>query len=356
MYSMDTNCLKTTDQILGKAQEIYSTNFHKFKVLYTRKMVADIPNESDQEVEIINEHNRAHRSASENKTQLLERCYFPQMSAKINRVTKLCKICKENKYDRHPTNIRIQETPIPQYPGQIVHIDIYITERTSILTGIDKLTKYAQTRILKSRATEDIKQPLREILLSFGMPEIVVMDNEKSFNSKAIIFMMENQFNIKVFRIPPYASTVNGQIERFHSTLSEIMRCLKSEGTHLNLSELLDKSIFEYNNTVHSTLGKRPVDAFFGRKSHGNPKERENDIAKMIKQIKDKQASDMNYHNCNRGVPKEYKVGETIFVKVNKRLGTKLSKNYKQETVKENRHTTVLTNSGRIVHKDNIRN
>lgn len=107
------------------------------------------------------------------------------------------------------------------------------------------------------------------------MPEIVVMDNEKSFNSNAIIFMLENLFNVKVFRIPPYASTVNGQIERFHSTLSEIMRCIKSEGTQGNLSELLDKSVYEYNNTIHSTIGRKPFEAFFGKKFFGKKREPE---------------------------------------------------------------------------------
>lgn len=76
----------------------------------------------------------------------------------------------------------------------------------------------------------------------------------------------------------------------------------------------------------------------------------------MIKKIKAKQESDLNYHNKDRSVPIEYKVGEEIYVKVNKRLGTKLSKNYKKEIVKEDRHTTVLTDSGRIIHKNNIRN
>ncbi|KNC32036.1 hypothetical protein FF38_02694 [Lucilia cuprina] len=45
-------------------------------------MITDIPNESDQEVLIINEHNRVHRNADEIKAQLLEKRYFQQMMAK----------------------------------------------------------------------------------------------------------------------------------------------------------------------------------------------------------------------------------------------------------------------------------
>jgi hypothetical protein len=76
----------------------------------------------------------------------------------------------------------------------------------------------------------------------------------------------------------------------------------------------------------------------------------------MIKDFKDRQQSVLEYHNKNKNEPKDYKVGEQIFVKENRRLGTKLSKNYKREIVKENRHATVLTESGRVVHKNNIRN
>lgn len=214
-------------------------------------MVTDIKSEEEQEEVIVNEHNRAHRNSVENRTQILTKYYFPQMHSKIRKIVKSCRICKENKYDRHPYKIELSETPIPQFPGQIVHIDIYLTEKRAILTAIDKFSKYAQAKILNSRATVDVKEPLRKILLSFGMPEIVVIDNEKSFNSNSIIFMLENQYNIKIFKIPPYSSSVNGQIERFHSTLSELMRCLKTENVHNNFSELLHRSIYEYNNSIH---------------------------------------------------------------------------------------------------------
>ncbi|XP_050339500.1 uncharacterized protein LOC126765866 [Bactrocera neohumeralis] len=37
--------------------------------------------------------------------------------------------------------------------------------------------------------------------------------------------------SINVYTTPPYSSTSNGQVERFHSTLSEIMRCIKANST-----------------------------------------------------------------------------------------------------------------------------
>lgn len=53
------------------------------------------------------------------------------MKKKIENLEKQCKVCREEKYDRHPTNPVLEQTPIPEYPGQIIHIDIYSTEKTS---------------------------------------------------------------------------------------------------------------------------------------------------------------------------------------------------------------------------------
>lgn len=75
--------------------------------------------------------------------------------------------------------------------------------------------------------------------------------------------MLKDQLNIDIFPAPPLKSTVNGQVERFHSTLSEIMRCIKKDGTHRNFLELLERAMYEYNYTIHSVTKKRPLEVFF---------------------------------------------------------------------------------------------
>lgn len=52
---------------------------------------------------------------------------------------------------------------------------------------------------------------------------------------------------------------------------------------------------------------------------------------------------------------KTYSEGDIIFVKINRRIGNKLSPRYKKETLATNYNTTVKTTTGRIVHKKNIR-
>ncbi|KAH8332277.1 hypothetical protein KR074_008542 [Drosophila pseudoananassae] len=55
----------------------------------------------------------------------------------------------------------------------------------------------------------------------------IYCDNEASFNSETITPLLRNQYSIDVVNAPPLHSSSNGQVERFHSTLAEIARCLK---------------------------------------------------------------------------------------------------------------------------------
>ncbi|XP_037824735.1 uncharacterized protein LOC119612917 [Lucilia sericata] len=135
---------------------------------------------------------------------------------------------------------------------------------------------------------------------------MVVVDNEKSLNSDSILYMLEDQLNIKVFKTPPYKSTVNGQVERFHSTLSEIMRCLKTEKTHRTFEELLDRAVYEYDCTIHSTTGKKPIELFFGRRVRTIPEQYENARKENIEAIVKKQAKDIENHNKKRNPFKDY--------------------------------------------------
>lgn len=200
-----SNEIFTDDHILRKIQSVYPMDFSNHRTRYTRKIVENLTEESHQEGKIIQEQNRPH----DNRAQLLEQYYFPQINVKIKKIVKQYKICQENKYERH-LNVPIHHaTPILHYLGRIIHIDIYHTNNKIVLTAIDKFSKYAQAKLANSRAVEDIMQ---ELIISFGIPKKVVIDKEKSLNSAPITFMMENQYGIEIFRTPPYTSTTNGQI------------------------------------------------------------------------------------------------------------------------------------------------
>ena len=350
------NGLLTSEPIMGKIQEIYPNHFSNYKIRYTQKLVEDVESDAQQTEIILAEHKRAHRNTHENRLQIMQKFYFPKMIHKISSLTKNCTICKENKYERHPNHQEINPTPIPNYPGHTLHIDIFSTEKHLVLTAIDKFTKFAQAKIIKSRSVEDLKGPLQDILFYFCVPQVVVIDNEKSLNSISITSMLEDDLHITIFKTPPYRSEVNGQVERFHSTLSEIMRCLKAEEPLRTFKGLLERAVNEYNFTIHSTTGKKPVELFFGRIPDVTPEQFEQARLSNIERLIAKQEKDINYHNKKRNLTKQYSPGDIIYVKHNKRIGSKLTIRYKKEIVKENKNSTIITQSGKTVHKSNIRN
>ncbi|GBP07836.1 Retrovirus-related Pol polyprotein from transposon opus [Eumeta japonica] len=133
------------------------------------------------------------------------------------------------------------------------------------------------------------------------------------------------------------------------------MRCLQNNRAHRSFQELLEKSVKEYNFSIHTVTGRRPLEVFFGRRVCSDPTQLEKERNETMQKLARKQEADLSYHNANRSPPKEYAQGEEIFVKINRRVGNKLSARYKKEIVAENYNTTVKTKTGRIVHKNNIR-
>uniref|UniRef100_W8BY62 RNA-directed DNA polymerase n=1 Tax=Ceratitis capitata TaxID=7213 RepID=W8BY62_CERCA len=330
-------------EVLGKIQSLILSNFPGIKFLHTEKLAIDLVNKDDQVEVATTEHNRAHRSISENYKQITNEYYFPEIKKTLMTISKNCKICLENKYKRHPPRPEIGKTPIPEFPGEILHIDIFSVDKHHFLTCICKFSKFAITLPIQSRSTIDIKNALLILLNKFKKTRILVSDNEKSFQSKTISHMLRDYFKIDQFFVPPLHSKSNGQIERFHSTVTEIARCIKSEQNLTDITELILLATYKYNNTIHSTIEAKPIDII-------------NDFSAFhLNQIKSKliSAQDKILKRCGND-KRVFKVGDVVFVRRNKRLGNKLNKVYIQNTVQKDLGTTVMIN-GKQIHKDNIR-
>jgi len=72
-----------------------------------------------------------------------------------------------------------------------------------------------------------VRSPILQLINFFPNIKTIYCDNEASFNSETITSLLKNQYNIDIVNAPPLHSSSNGQVERFHSTLTEITRCMK---------------------------------------------------------------------------------------------------------------------------------
>lgn len=311
---------------------------------YCKYVVTDIPDKTEQREIVTTEHNRAHRAAQENVKQIMRDYFFPNMSKLATEIVANCRICSMAKYDRHPKKQMLGETPIPTYAGERLHIDVFSTDQKFFLTCVDKFSKFAVTQPIGSRAIIDIKNPILQLINFFPNINTIYCDNERSLNSETVKSIL-CKFDIQIVNTPPLHSVSNGQVERFHSTLAEIARCMKLDKHISDTVDLILLSTIEYNKTIHSVTAMKPVDVICSSSTETGIQIRD----RLIKA----QSKKMSQENKNRE-NKEYLVGDKVWVKSNRRLGNKLTPLCVEGIVEADLGSTVLI-KGRVVHKDNLR-
>ena len=242
---------------------------------------------------------------------------------------------------------------------QIMQIDLYTIEKNWFITAIDCFSKFGVIKPIKSRSRVDIETSLFEILTQISIPEIVVMDNEPSLKSEVIRSKMR-EINVKAYETPTGRSEVNGQIEKFHSTITEIYRCLKTEDIAVSPSNRIKLAVDRYNNSVHSVNKMTPREALFGQKMLSDAtaqkinEQREKDTHKIIKKLTINQILKRKFQIKNKKNPIDYKEGELVLAK-NKQIISKHVNPKKFTTVNKNNNVTVVDSRGSKLHKIDLK-
>lgn len=344
----------TSEPIMGLIQEIYKETFNPrmVRARFAQRLVEDIHDENDQIKKIKEIHSYAHRNANENVAQLIRFCYFPGMNRQTKDFIKTCETCKIEKYDRHPQPILPVKTPMPQYPGEIVHMDIFVFNQTTLfLSSIDKFSKFMKVKSIKSRSIAHIQGPLLDLLYDWDIPAMLVMDNEKSFTSEVIEQQIKN-LGVKIFKTPVHHSETNGQIERAHSTIREIIRCSRNTSPNLPLNDLIQLAVHKYNNTIHSVTKDTPKNIYTGSNIDNLllpdfARQKQENLDRIIKIYENK-----NY-NIKDPMYFDYAQNAYAFEKVVSVF--KRDPRYKKIKVKEDHQTHIIDEHGRKIHKSNLR-
>lgn len=352
------NGIKIPEKYITLLQEVVKKHFARFRIRIAQRIVTDIADAEMQFKIIQEEHRRAHRNSRENREQILEKYYFPQMSKLIKNYTKSCEICNSNKYDRHSPKPKLQATPIPSYPTEILHIDILEISGEKFITCVDKFSKFAKFFRIKNKSVLHIRDKLIKLLHYFSAPRLLVMDNEGSFISPITLNYLEG-LGIEIYLAPPQKSEVNGAIERVHSTIIEMLRCLQAEYPDYTLKEIINIAVDRYNNTIHSVTKRKPTDIFFGRTSRINYKNLIDfkDIVNtdLRNEIIRNQKQSLNWHNKRRTKAKSYQPGEIVYKK-DKQIKGKTKPIFRKETIAKDNKVTITTTNNRKIHKSHLRN
>lgn len=272
------------ENLIAAIQEVYKNHFNQSgHFVFTQLRVEDVTNEERQDVLVNKEHERAHRGISEVEHQL-RRCYFfPNMISKIKTVTRTCKACNMHKYERKPYNIKLSPRPTTDKPFDRVHMDIFQIDNHNFLSLVDAFSKHAQMILMQTKNLVDVKNALAQYIGTYGAPRLIITDHETTFRSLELKRFLDS-LNVEIH----YASCSesNGQVEKTHSTIIEIVNTNKYKFPNLETSALVQLAISLYNTSIHSATKFAPNEIIFNNNNIINPNQINENSQEIITQVK----------------------------------------------------------------------
>lgn len=130
-----------------------------------------------------------------------------------------------------------------------------------LLCVLDIFTRYAWVSGLKNKSAVSVTKAFKEILsTSKRSPKILSSDNGTEFTNNTFQNLLK-AFNIESSFNEPGDHHRMGIIERFNKTLRGLIEKYKSATQQNTWIPVLDKLVYNYNHTWHSTLKTSPAKA-----------------------------------------------------------------------------------------------
>lgn len=131
------------------------------------------------------------------------------------------------------------------------------------LIMVDAYSKLPEVHVMSDISAKTTISKCRQIFSAFGLPQVLVTDNGKTFMSHE--FQQFLRVNGIMHRITaPYNPATNGQAERFVQTLKQALKHMKYDISNVNLA--LSQILVQYRSMAHALTNKSSAEMFLGRK------------------------------------------------------------------------------------------
>lgn len=299
---------------------------------------------------------------SEEKTyeRLASKFWFPRMREFVKKYVKCCINCMYHKIPagRKPGYLHpIPKVPRPFHTIHVDHLGPFCKStkgNTQLLVFVDAYTKFCFLKAVKNTKARYVVQELSEIVRNFGVPRRIICDQGRAFASNCFKSYCSER-NMVVHFHAVGMPRGNGQVERFHRTITESLAAMGANQEDSTWDENVCNIQLGLNNTLHKSLGVTPSEVLLGYRSgpdnHANlddEGEAPVDVTNIRKQIAKKcvqaQATQKENFDAHRGVPKEYQVGDLVLVKISSIAGHGTSRKLLPKWKGPFRVTAVLAN------------
>ncbi|KFD45527.1 hypothetical protein M513_13596 [Trichuris suis] len=225
--------------------------------------------------------------------------WWPGLDRDIERMVSGCLTCQ--KYQRDPPEVPLVSWNMPSEPWARLHMDLAGPFKGSNwLVTVDAHSKWRDVVPLRNTTATSVIKHCRRLFTTFGLPRHIVTDNGPQFASDEF-----KQFCKKTST--PYHPRTNGLAERAARTFKERM----NKTTYTDDLELsLQRFLFSYRNTPHSTTGRAPAELLIGHRLRNKldllkPSLKAEVDAKLFKQA---------FYHDQKAVQRSFKPGDKLFV------------------------------------------
>ena len=197
---------------------------------------------------------------------LRERFYWPGMQEEATQHVLKCSRCLRRKT---PPQVAPLQPILVTQPLELVHMDYLSLEPSkgnieNVLVITDHFTRYALAYPSKTQTAQATARILWDnFICHYGFPEKFISDQGRNFESDLIKELCKIA-GVKKVHTTPYHPQGNGQCERFHSTLCNMLGTL-SEEEKPDWKSHLGCMTHAYNSTKHASTTYSPYYLMFGR-------------------------------------------------------------------------------------------
>ena len=210
---------------------------------------------------ILSELHSSHSGSSRMKELSRSYLWWPGLDKDLEDLCNSCPDCLSNRAS--PPKAELHPWEWPTRPWHRIHVDYAgPVDGRYFLIIVDAHSKWVDVYHTRGTTTAETISCLQHSFAQFGLPISIVSDNGPCFTSQEFKEFMQNS-GLKHITTAVYKPSTNGLAEKMVQTFK---RCLKKSSSTADIQLTIDKFVFNYRLTPHSTTGVSPAELMFGRR------------------------------------------------------------------------------------------
>ena len=307
--------------------------------------------------EVLHLGHEGHQGVVKMKRRLRTKVWWPRMDLDAERVCKSCHGCQV--VGEYSPPEPMQRVEPPSGPWQDVACDLLgpLPSDESLLVVVDYYSRFFEVEIMRSTTSKKVIEVMTPMFTRYGYPHSLKSDNGSQFVSDEFETFL-SEYGVEHKRSPTLWPQANGEVERQNRTLLKALKIAHAEGK--NWREELNKTLFAYRTTPHSSTGVTPAFLMFGRELKSKLPELRRDKSVMDESIRDRdwsqKLSGKQYADKRRGAEQSLAMpGDQVLLRNTKTHG-KLESKFEHEPytveTKEGQELSLRSKDGIICRRN----